>query len=91
MSQQVNYFEIPLSRLDQSGNEETRCYLLPIDLNFEQHYVCFLKTLLKDRIFLQNAHLEDIASHYANAIKDKLESQVPWRQDNNEFSSASKR
>ena len=91
MIQQSDYFEFSLSRLDESGNKETHRYSLKLDLDFERHYVCFLKTLIKDGIFLQDAHLEDIASRYANAIKDKLESQVPWRQGNSEFASASMR
>jgi hypothetical protein len=90
MSKQVEYLEIHFVKVNQKGTEETRCYPLPIDVDFEKHYTCFLETLIKDRIFLQNTHLEDIASRYANAIKDKLESRVAWRQDNSEFASTSK-
>jgi hypothetical protein len=64
---------------------------LKLDLDFERHYVCFLKTLIEDGIFVQDTYLEDIASNYANAIKDKLKSQVPWRQGNSEFAPASMR
>ena len=85
-----DYFNLSLSRVDECGNEETRCYSLPIDLKFEEHYVCFLMKLIEDKVFLQNEHLEEIASRYANVIKNKLESQVPWRQDSNEFASVSK-
>ena len=87
---QNDYFNLSLSRVDECGNEETRCYSLPIDLKFEEHYVCFLVKLIEDKVFLQNEHLEEIASRYANLIKDKLESQVPWRQDNSESASLSK-
>ena len=77
MTRLIEYFDVPLSRLDVSGNKETRRYSLPIELNFEQHYLCFLKTLLEDRIFLQNEHLEDIASRYASAVADTMQSLAP--------------
>ena len=46
--------------------------------------------LIEDKVFLQNEHLEEIASRYANVIKNKVESQVPWRLDSNELASVSK-
>jgi hypothetical protein len=72
-----DYFNLSLSRVDECGNEETRCYSLPVDLKFEEHYVCFLLKLIEDKVFLQNEHLEDIASRYASAVAEKMQSLAP--------------
>jgi hypothetical protein len=74
----TDYFRLAFSKKDQDGNTITRCYSLPIDLNFENHYVCFIKKLMEDRVVIANDHLKDIGTRYANAIVKKMEELVPW-------------
>ena len=73
MISKMDYFKLALSQKDQDGNTTTRCYSMPIDLNFEEHYVCFIKKLIEDRVLIANDHLKDIATCYATAIAKKME------------------
>ncbi len=81
MISKTDCFKIALRQKDQNGKTKTRCYSLPIDLNFEEHYVCFIKKLMEDRVVIANDHLHDIATCYANAIAKKMEELVPWQKN----------
>jgi len=75
----TDFYRLSISKQDQNGNTLTHHYILPLDLNYEEHYVCFIKKLMEDRVVISNDHLRDIANLYANAIAEKMEELVPWQ------------
>ena len=68
----TDYFRLAFSKKDQDGNTITRCYSLPIDMSYKNHFVCFIKKLKEDRVVIANDRLKDIVAHYAYAIAEKI-------------------
>ena len=81
MISKMDYFELAFSKKDKDGSTIIRCYSLPIDLNYENHYVCFIKKLMEDRVVIANDHLKDIATRYANTIAKKMGELGPWQKN----------